>query len=126
MRLLANDDESLSDATKARDEARVDLVRVLEKALSAHDEGEEQQRSLNAEVAALQQGECELTLAEQVWLECLHSQVLPVLDEWVAQIGTVREELEDLRRHAERPSTVELHALHEEWLVATDDLDAKE
>ena len=37
--------------------------------------------------------------AGQVWLERLHKQVLPRLDEWVAQIGRVREEREDLRRH---------------------------
>ena len=76
VRLLAavatNEDESLRDATKVRDEARGALVRVLEDALSAHDEGEEQRRSLTTEAAALQQqqqqGECGLTLAEQVWL----------------------------------------------------------
>jgi hypothetical protein len=75
MRLLAavaaNEDESLRDATKVRNEARVALVRVLEDALSAHDEGEKERRSLTAEAAALQQqqqqGECALTLAEQVW-----------------------------------------------------------
>ena len=67
--VAANEDESLRDATKVRNEARVALVRVLEDALSAH---EEQRRSLTAEAAALQQqqqqGECALTLAEQVWL----------------------------------------------------------
>ena len=51
------------------------------------------------EAAALQQQQQGLMLAEQVWLERLHSRVLPVLDEWVAQIGRVREEREDLRRH---------------------------
>ena len=70
--VAANEDESLRDATKVRDEARGALVRVLEDALSAHDEGEEQRRSLTTEAAALQQqqqqGECGLTLAEQVWL----------------------------------------------------------
>ena len=76
VRLLAavvtNEDESLRDATKVRDEARGALVRVLEDALSAHDEGEEQRRSLTAEAAALQQqqqqGGCGLRLADQVWL----------------------------------------------------------
>jgi serine/threonine protein kinase len=38
----------------------------------------------------------------------------------------VREEREDLGRHAERPSTDKLRALHEAWIAATDDLDAKE
>jgi hypothetical protein len=70
--VVANEDESLRDATKVRNEARVALVRVLEDALSAHDEGEKERRSLTAEAAALQQqqqqGECALTLAEQVWL----------------------------------------------------------
>ena len=71
--VAAIEDESLRDATKVRDEARGALVRVLEDALSAHDEGEEQRRSLTTEAAALQQqqqqqGECGLTLAEQVWL----------------------------------------------------------
>ena len=129
MRLLAaavaaNDDESLRDATKMRDEARVALVRVLEEALHVHNEGEERRRSLTAEVAALQQkqqGECGLTLAEQVWLERLHNHVLPMLE-----IGTVREEREDLLRHAERPSTVELHTLHKAWIAATDDLDDRQ
>ena len=76
VRLLAavvtNEDESLRDATKVRDEARATLVRVLDDALSAHHKGEVQRRSLTAEAAALQQqqqqGECALTLAEQVWL----------------------------------------------------------
>ena len=70
--VAANEDESLRDATKVRNEARVAFVRVLEDALSAHDEGEKERRSLTAEAAALQQqqqqGECALTLAEQVWL----------------------------------------------------------
>jgi len=70
--VAATEDESLRDATKVRNEARVALVRVLEDALSAHDEGEKERRSLTAEAAALQQqqqqGECALTLAEQVWL----------------------------------------------------------
>jgi len=114
--VATNDDESLCDATKARDKARVALVRVLDDALSAHDKGEEQRRSLNEEVAALQQkqqGECGLTLAEQVWLERLHNHVLPMLE-----IGTVHEEREDLLRHAERPSTDKLRELHEAWLAA--------
>jgi hypothetical protein len=38
----------------------------------------------------------------------------------------LREEREDLGRHAERPSTNKLRALHEAWIAATDDLDAKE
>jgi hypothetical protein len=70
--VAANEDESLRDATEVRNEARVALVRVLEDALSAHDEGEVERRSLTAEAAALQQqqqqGECALTLDEQVWL----------------------------------------------------------
>jgi len=71
--VAANEDESLREATKVRNEARVAFVRVLEDALSAHDEGEKERRSLTAEAAALQQqqqqqGECALTLAEQVWL----------------------------------------------------------
>ena len=54
----------------------------------------------------MQQQQQGLMLAEQVWLERLHSRVLPVLDELVAQIGRVREEREDLRRHgaASRPA----------------------
>ena len=62
-------------------------------------------------------------LAGQVWLERLHKQVLPMLDEWVAQIDRVREEREDLVRHAERPSTDELRALHESWNGVTDVLE---
>jgi serine/threonine protein kinase len=125
-----DEDESLRDATQARNAARVALVHALDDALRVHDErhAEEERRSLSMEAAALQQqqGARKLTLAEQLRLECLHSQVLPVLDEWVAQIGRVREEREDLGRHAERPSTDELRALHEAWIAATDDLDAKE
>ena len=62
-------------------------------------------------------------LAGQVWLKRLHRQVLPMLDEWVAQIDRVREEREALVRHAERPSTDELCALHEAWIGATDVLE---
>jgi serine/threonine protein kinase len=58
-----------------------------------------------------------------VWLERLHKQVLPMLDEWVTQLGRVREEREDLSRHAERPSTDKLHALHEAWNGVTDVLE---
>ncbi|KOO24514.1 c2 domain containing protein, partial [Chrysochromulina tobinii] len=58
--------------------------------------------------------------ATKVWLERLHKQVLPMLDEWVTQMGRVREEREDLSRHAERPSTDKLHALHEAWNGVTD------
>ena len=61
--------------------------------------------------------------AGQVWLEQLHKQVLPMLDEWVAQIDRVREEHEDLVRHAERPSTDELRALHVSWNGVTDVLE---
>ena len=76
VRLLAavatNEDESLRDATKVRDEARATLVRVLDETLSAHHKGEVRRRSLTAEAAALQQqqqqGGCGLRLAEQVWL----------------------------------------------------------
>jgi serine/threonine protein kinase len=125
-----DEDESLRDAAQARNAARVALVRALDDALRVHDErhAEEERRSLTMEAATLQQqqGARKLTLAEQLRLECLHSQVLPVLDEWVAQIGRVREEREDLGRHAERPSTDKLRALHEAWIAATDDLDAKE
>ena len=70
----ADEDESLRELTQARNAARVALVRALDDALRVHDErhAEEQRRSLNAEAAALQQqqqqGECALTLAEQVWL----------------------------------------------------------
>ena len=46
-----------------------------------------------------------------------------MLDEWVAQIDRVREEREDLVRHAERPSTDELRALHESWNGVTDVLE---
>jgi len=123
-------DEDDSDALKERNAARVALVSALDNALEAHDKpsDEEQRRNLTAEAATLQQqqGERKLTLAEEVRLECLRSQVLPVLDEWVAQIGRVREERDDLGRHAERPSTDKLRALHEAWIAATDDLDAKE
>ena len=95
--------ESLRELTQARNAARVALVHALDDALRVHDErhAEEQRRSLTVEAAALQQqqGARKLTLAEQLRLECLHSQVLPVLDEWVAQIGRVREEREDLGRH---------------------------
>ena len=133
----ADEDESLRDAVQewrnavqARNAARVALVRALDDALRVHDEhhAEEERRSLTMEAATLQQqqGARKLTLAEQLRLECLHSQVLPVLDVWVAQIGRVREEREDLGRHAERPSTDKLRALHEAWIAATDDLDAKE
>ena len=112
---------------QARNAARVALVRALDDALRVHDErhAEEQRRSLSMEAAALQQqqGARKLTLAEQLRLECLHSQVLPVLDEWVKQIGRVREEREDLDRHAERPSTDKLHALHEAWLTAHEAFD---
>ena len=125
-----DEDESLRDAAQARNAARVALVRALDDALRVHDEhhAEEERRSLTMEAATLQQqqGARKLTLAEQLRLECLHSQVLPVLDVWVAQIGRVREEREDLGRHAERPSTDKLRALHEAWIAATDDLDAKE
>ena len=67
------------------------------------------------EAAALQQQQQGLMLAEQVWLERLHSRVLPVLDEWVAQIGRVREEREDLGRHVsgEPPSLEDLHMKHD-------------
>ena len=76
VRLLAavatNEDESLRDATKVRDEARATLVRVLDDALSAHHKGEVERWSLTAEAAALQQqqqqGGCGLKLTEQVWL----------------------------------------------------------
>ena len=130
----ADEDESLRDAVQewrnavqARNAARVALVRALDDALRVHDErhAEEQRRSLSMEAAALQQqqGARKLTLAEQLRLECLHSQVLPVLDEWVKQIGRVREEREDLDRHAERPSTDKLHALHEAWLTAHEAFD---
>ncbi|KOO29490.1 hypothetical protein Ctob_015807 [Chrysochromulina tobinii] len=46
-----------------------------------------------------------------------------MLDEWVTQMGRVREEREDLSRHAERPSTDKLHALHEAWNGVTDVLE---
>jgi len=113
------EDESLRDATKARDAARVALVRALDDALCVHDErhAEEQRRRLTMEAATLQQqqGARKLTLDEQLRLECLHSQVLPVLDEWVAQIGRLREEREDLGRHVsdEPPSLEDLHMKHE-------------
>ena len=78
---------------------------------------EDGSRPLLTEVAALQQqqGARKLTLAEQLRLECLHSQVLPVLDEWVAQIGRLREEREDLGRHVsgEPPSLEDLHMKHD-------------
>ena len=46
-----------------------------------------------------------------------------MLDEWVTQLSRVREEREDLSRHAERPSTDKLHALHEAWNGVTDVLE---
>jgi serine/threonine protein kinase len=124
---VVDEDESLRDATQARNAARVALVRALDDALRVHDErhAEEQRRSLTMEAAALQQqqGGRKRKLAEHLRLECLHSQVLPVLDEWVAQIGRVREEREDLGRHAERPSTDKLNVLYEAWNGVTDVLE---
>ena len=127
----ADEDESLRDATKARNAARVALVHAFDDAIRVHDEhrAEEQRRSLSMEAAALQQqqGARKLTLAEQVRLECLHSQVLPVLDEWVAQIGRVREEREDLGRHVsgKPPSLENLHEKHEAFKKAKRNLREK-
>ena len=52
-----DEDESLRDATQARNAARVALVRALDDSLGVHDErhAEEERRSLTMEAAALQQ-----------------------------------------------------------------------
>ena len=115
----AVDEESLLEATKVRNEARIALVRVLDDALSMHEErrAEDQRQNKVEEAASLQQqqAESELTLTKRLRLERLRDVLLPTLDEWVVQIGRVREEREDFGRHVsgEPPSLEDLHEKHE-------------
>ena len=81
----AVDDESLLETTKVRNEARIALVRVLDDALSMHEErcGEDQRQNKVEEAASLQQqqAERELALTKRLRLELLRDVLLPTLDE---------------------------------------------
>jgi len=113
VRLVASaaDDEALREAVDARDEARRALLGALDAALQLHMErhGERQWEAKHTERDELER-RGELSLAERLRLERLHSELLPVLDAWVARVDAMETDKKDLVRLVEggEPSVKEL------------------
>jgi hypothetical protein len=101
VRLVASaaDDEALREAVDARDDARRALLGALDAALQLHMErhGERQWETKRTERDELER-RGELSLAERLRLERLHSELLPVLDAWVARMDAMETDKKDLAR----------------------------
>ena len=86
------EDEALTDAIKARDDARASLVVALGAALELHEKrhAEKQWQNKKDEFDKMQQ--TELSLTGRIRLNFLQTKVLPTLDTWMATIGEHRAE----------------------------------
>ena len=113
VRLVAStaDHEALREAVDARDEARRALLGALDAALKLHTErhGELQWEAKRTERDELER-RGELSLAERLRLEQLRTELLPVLDAWVARVDALETDKKDLGRLVEggEPSVKEL------------------